>query len=113
MKSTSCKGVEFEIARVSLSGRVEITTKVGALLRELEYRNAGDEVQDRLEAARLDAAIDRAYVDWGLRGIRGLSIDGEVATAANLLERGPEALSREIAAAIRRECSLSEAERKN
>jgi hypothetical protein len=42
-----------------------------------------------------------------------LMIDGEAATAAQLLEKGPEALAREVVNAIKEQCGLSEAERKN
>jgi hypothetical protein len=40
-------------------------------------------------------------------------IDGEPATAARLLEKGPENLTREIVGAIKEQCGLSEPERKN
>ena len=36
------------------------------------------------------------YLQWGLVSIEGLMIDGEPATAARLLEKGPEDLAREV-----------------
>ena len=53
------------------------------------------------------------YLRWALVGVDGLEIDGEAATAEQLLDRGPEELAREIVVAIKEECGLSEAERKN
>ena len=52
-------------------------------------------------------------MEWGLLGIDGLTIDGEAADAASVIERGPEALCREIVHEIRRECGLTDEERKN
>ncbi len=49
----------------------------------------------------------------GWRAVEGLIIDGEAATVTQLLEKGPEDLAREIVGAIREQCGLSEAERKN
>jgi hypothetical protein len=45
--------------------------------------------------------------------ISGLTIDGEPADAANAIARGPEPLCREIVNEVRRECGLTEEERKN
>lgn len=106
-------GVRYEIARISLSRRAEITRRVRTLVAELEYRSAGAELDDRLAAAEAASRVDRAYLEWGLLRVAGLEIDGEPCGVASLVERGPEELSREIAAEIRRQCSLSEDERKN
>jgi hypothetical protein len=86
---------------------------VGALLAELECRAAGAALADRVAAAELECSIDRVYIEWGLKAIENLEIDGEPAGVAALIERGPEALAREIAAAVRARCQLSEEERKN
>jgi hypothetical protein len=45
--------------------------------------------------------------------VEGLTIDGEPATAASVIEKGPVALADEILGAIQRECGLSGDERKN
>jgi hypothetical protein len=45
--------------------------------------------------------------------VTGLEIDGEAATAELLIEKGPDELAREIVAAIRSQCGLNDAERKN
>jgi hypothetical protein len=53
------------------------------------------------------------YLQWGLVKIDGLVIDGEAASTAQLLEKGPEDLAREVVGAIKEQCGLTEAERKN
>ena len=42
-----------------------------------------------------------------------MTIDGDPATPALLIEKGPELLAREIVVRVRAECHLSEDERKN
>ena len=61
----------------------------------------------------LDRKVERAYLEWGLEAIYGLEIDGEPADVGSLIDRGPEGLCREIAEQIRRECFLTEEQRKN
>ena len=58
--------------------------------------------REKLEAAVLAAEIDRVYLEWGLEEIRGLEIDGEAATPAALIEKGPLDLATEILARIKR-----------
>lgn len=107
------KGVRFEVARISLARRAEITRRMRASLSELEFRGGSEDVIERLAASHLEASIDRVYIECGLLAIEGLEIDGERAGAESLVERGPEGLSREIAEAVRRQCRLTEEERKN
>jgi hypothetical protein len=113
VESTLMPGVKYLVRRVSLALRAEITRRVKTLLAELEYREAGDGLDDRLSAALVAAQVDLAYLDWGLARVEGLEIDGQTATVQAVLERGPEALSREIAKVIRDRCQLTEPERKN
>ena len=112
-ESTVCPGVRYVVLRPSLKKRAEITARVRRLLAELEYREAGQTMEDRLAAAELESRIDGLYIEWGLVRLENLEIDGEPCTPALLIEKGPEDLAREIAAAIRNECRLSEEERKN
>jgi hypothetical protein len=112
-ESEAYAGVRYVIRRPSLQGRAEITRKVRQLLAELEYREAGESMEDRLAAAELESRIDAAYLEWGLVRVEGLKIDGAESDTRSLIERGPEDLCREIAAAIRQQCRLSEEERKN
>lgn len=66
-----------------------------------------------MDAALLQAEIDRVYLGWGLRSISGLELDGIPATPDLLAERGPEELFREALAAVRAQTGLSAVERKN
>jgi len=68
---------------------------------------------EKLEAAVLAAEIDRVYLGWGLEEIAGLTIDDEPATPESLIDKGPMDLAREILSRVKRECGLSEDERKN
>jgi hypothetical protein len=45
--------------------------------------------------------------------VSGLTADGEPVDRETVAERAPEALTREMIAAIKHECGLSEEERKN
>ncbi len=113
MVSEAMPGVRYRIARMSFGRRLELTRRVRELTGRLRYLEAGDQIDERAEAAVLANEIEKLYLEWGLREIHGLVIDGQAATTALLVEAGPEALCREISAAIRRECGLSEEERKN
>ncbi|HWR50777.1 MAG TPA: hypothetical protein VN428_06700 [Bryobacteraceae bacterium] len=113
IEAQSVPGVRFTIARMSFGRRLELTKRISAVARKVEYLEAGGDDRERIEAAVLAGEIDRTYLEWGLRGVQGLKINGAEATPADAIERGPEALAREIAAAIKHECGLSEEERKN
>jgi hypothetical protein len=86
---------------------------VRELGRKIEFHQAGDGIQDKIDAALSSGEVDRLYLEWGLIAVEGLTIDGEAASTASAIERGPEALCREIVHEIRRECGLTEEERKN
>ena len=111
--SESTPGVAFTIRRISFGRRMELSRKIREISRNIEFLNAGDNLQERIEANILAQEIDATYLDWGLAGIDGLAIDGEPATPALLLAKGPDALTSEIVLAIKAECGLSEEERKN
>jgi hypothetical protein len=57
--------------------------------------------------------MDRLFLEWGLESVRGLEIDGEDATVASMIDRGPEELVHEALSIVKAECGLSETERKN
>ena len=107
------EGVSYKISRMSFGRRVELTRKVRDLGQRMEFREAGSELSDKLEARLLSCEIDRLYLDWGLVDVFGLNLDGAPATPDALITAGPEDLCREILAAIKVECGLSEEERKN
>jgi poly-gamma-glutamate capsule biosynthesis protein CapA/YwtB (metallophosphatase superfamily) len=111
--SEAIPGVSFAIARMTFGRRLELMKRVRDLAARIEYFDAGRDEKNRMEASLLGAEMDKVYLAWGLEEVRGLVLDGEAATAAALVERGPEALVHEALAAIKAECGLTETERKN
>ncbi len=111
--ATAIEGVRYEIVRVSFGRRIELARRIREIGRKMEYLEAGNDARETLEATVLGAEIDRAYLDWGLVSIEGLEIDGEAATPAALVDRGPVELAMEILARIKSECGMTEDERKN
>jgi hypothetical protein len=111
-ESQAVKGVRFATRRISLSQRIELTKRVRELTLRHEFMKSGD-ASDQLEAALSDLLVRKLYLEWGLIQVEGLAIDGQHATASQLIEKGPEQLSDEIIAALRAEIGLSEEERKN
>jgi hypothetical protein len=106
-------GVKFEIARMSFGRRTELMTRVREIARRMDYLGAGEEAGGKMDAGLLRAEIDRVYVAWGLRAVRGLVVDGREAGPEALAESGPEELFREALALVRSQTGLSEEERKN
>jgi hypothetical protein len=106
-------GVGFVIAKMSLLRRMELIRRIRELSLKCEFLNAGEQADEKLQAALFSAEIDRLYVTWGLQELTGLEVDGVTATPELLVTTGPEDLFREIVAAIKAECGLSEPERKN
>jgi hypothetical protein len=111
--SEGTPGVRYRIARMSFARRLELIRLVRDMAQKIEFLDAGTETRDRIESSVLGAEIDRMYLEWGLQSVEGLTIDGEFATPALLIAKGPESLAREIVGRIRSECHLSEDERKN
>jgi len=106
-------GVAFVVAKMSLLRRMELIRRIRELSLKCEYLTAGEAAEEKLQAALFSAEIDRLYVTWGLQDLTGLEVDGAAATPELLVASGPEDLFREIAAAVKAECGLSEPERKN
>ena len=106
-------GVRYRVRRISVARKIELARRVRDIGRGVEFLEASGDAREKLEAAVLAGEIDRAYLEWGLEAIEGLSIDGEAATPESLIARGPLGLAMEIVARIRGECGLSEEERKN
>ena len=113
IESESMPGVAFTLAKISFARRLELARRVREVAQKIEFLDAGTELKDKVESSILGAEIDRMYLDWGLVSMDGLLIDGEPASTANLVERGPETLTREIIDRVRAVCHLSEDERKN
>ena len=113
VRSESRPEVEFTIARMTFGRRLELMKKVRELAARIEFFEAGKEESNRMEAGLLGAEMDRVFLEWGVEAVRGLEIDGEPATVASMIDRGPEPLVHEALGMVKAECGLSEAERKN
>ena len=113
MESRACEGVRFTIARMSFGRRIELTRRVREIGQRLEFKQASQDSVEQLDAALLAAEIERLYLEWGLVAIDGFEIDGRAAEPASMIARGPENLCREIVGEVKRECGLTEQERKN
>src|ERR1700722_17765615 len=111
--SKAAPGVRFAINRISFGRRMELSRRVREITRKAEFLEASTELHEKIEANILAQEIDAMYLEWGLVRLNGLIIDGESASAARLLEKGPEDVAREIVGAIKEQCGLSTAERKN
>jgi len=109
----TCAGVRFRVARISVARRIELARRIREIGRKVEFLEAGQDPREKLEVAVLVAEIDRVYLEWGLEEIQGLAIDGEEATPAALIEKGPLDLAKEMLGRIKRESGLSEDQRKN
>ena len=107
------EGVRFTVARMTFGRRMELMRLVRQLAAKFEFARAGAGLEDAIQASLLGAEIDELYLRWGFKGIEGLEIDERTANIESLIASGPELLCREVIAAIKRECSLTEEERKN
>ena len=111
-ESPTTPGVTFVLAKMSFGRRVELMRRLREIARQVEFHEAGD-AREKIEAALLTSEIDRLYVIWGLKEVRGLELDGEPASPESLAATGPEELFREAVTMVKAECGLTEAERKN
>lgn len=112
VQSSILTEVEYEIARMSFGRRLELSKRIREATKQLEFLDAGG-VLEKMEAAALSLEIDRIYLNWGLNDVRGIEIDGSRASVQTFIASGPELLVGEALAHIKRECGLSEEERKN
>jgi hypothetical protein len=113
VESQLVEGVSFTVAKMSYGRRVELMRRIRELSRKLEFLDAGSEPGDKMDAALLEAEVNRVHLTWGLHAVSGLTLDGVDATPDLLAESGPEDLFREALAAVRKQTGLTEAERKN
>lgn len=113
VESQISPGVVYVLARMSFGRRIELTKKIRQLAQKAEFLDASTDAQEVTEARVLVAEVERIYLLWGLTEVRGLVLDGKPATPEALVEHGPEGLFREAVEAVKAECGLSEAERKN
>lgn len=113
IESQLARGVTFTVAKMSYGRRLELMRRIREMSRKLDFLDAGCEPGDKMDAALLEAEINRLYLTWGLRAVSGLTLDGADATPDLLAESGPEDLFREALAAVRTQTGLTEDERKN
>ena len=113
IESKIATGVHYRVVKMSFGRRVELTRRIRELATRKEFLEAGEATNEKMEAALLASEIDRIYLMWGLKDVTGLEVDGMPATPESLADSGPEDLLREALAAIKQQCGLSEAERKN
>ena len=113
IQSKTMPVVKFVINRVSFGRRMDLAKRVREISQRVEFLEAGNQLQEKIEANLLRQEIEVTYLRWALVRIDGLTIDGEPATAGVLIDRGPEDLTREIVTAIKAQCGLNEDERKN
>jgi hypothetical protein len=109
----SAAGVRYAIACLTFGRRLDLARRIREIGRKAEFLAAGADARDKLEAAVVGAEVDRAYLEWGLLAVEGLTIDGEAATPQAVVENGPLNLAMEILSRVKSECGLSEIERKN
>jgi hypothetical protein len=111
-ESQTAPGVTFVLSKMSFGRRVDLTRRLREIAQRVEFLEAGD-AAEKISAALLTCEIDRLYVTWGLKEVRGLELDGAPATPEALAEAGPEELFREAVTAVKAECGLTDSERKN
>jgi hypothetical protein len=111
--STVASGVSYIVTKMSFGRRVQLMRRIRELASRKEFVSAGDSPDEQMEAALLASEIDRIYLMWGLKEVTGLEVDGQPATPESLAAYGSEELFREALAAVKHQCGLSEAERKN
>jgi len=111
--SKLAEGVRYTVAKISFGRRVQLTRRIRELASRREFLEAGQSPSDKMDAALISSEIDRIYLLWGLKEVSGLEVDGSPATPETLAESGPENLFLEAVAAVKQQCGLSEAERKN
>ena len=112
-ESKTHPGVRFVINRMSFSRRIDLMRRVREFAPRWECFRAGTTKADEMEAGILSAEIDRLYLEWGLKEVEGLEIDGIPATADSLQQSGPEDLFQEALRYVKAACRLSEQETKN
>jgi hypothetical protein len=111
--SSLAPGVRYTVAKMSFGRRVELTRRIREIATRKEFLDAGESPDEKMEAALLASELERLYLLWGLKEVTGLTLDGSAATPESLATNGPEELFREAVAAVKAQCGLSEAERKN
>jgi hypothetical protein len=112
LDSKRLPGVRFSLRKMSLSQRIDLSSRTRELTLRNEFLKAGN-LTDQMDAGLADLLVEKLYLEWAVAGVTGLRIDGTPASLPLLIERGPDVLVNEILEAIRSQLELSDAERKN
>jgi DNA-binding response OmpR family regulator len=80
IESQIAPGVTYEVQKMSYGRRAELMRRIRELARKQEFQQASQNASDKMDAALLEADVNRVYVTWGLRSIAGLTLDGVEAT---------------------------------
>lgn len=112
-ESASMPGVTYSIQRMSFGRRSDLIQRIRDIASPLQYLEASSDFHEQVAANLLGQQIEELYLRWGLVGIDGLLIDGAPADTDSLIAKGPEGVTKEIVAAIKGQCGLTEEERKN
>ncbi len=92
---------------------MDLLRRIREMAAQMPFLEASGNLLESVEANILGQSIDELYLRWGLTLVEGISVDGGAPTLDALLDRGPEELTREIVAAVKSQCGLSDEERKN
>lgn len=113
LECASMPGVSYTIQRMSFARRSDLIGRIRDIASPLKYLEASTDFHEQVAANLLAQQVEELYLRWGLVRIHGLTIDGLPADVESLIASGPEALTKEIVAAIKLQCGLTEEERKN
>ena len=69
VESRVASGVSYTVARMSFGRRTELMRRIRELAGRMEFLEAGQEPGEKMDAALLQAEIDRLYLTWGLRAV--------------------------------------------
>jgi hypothetical protein len=111
VSSALSPGVIYIIEKMSFVRRLDLMKSIRNLAIQLEFEMAAEK-SDTMTVSVLTAQIDCLYLRWGLREVQGLFIDGNPATPELLTSAGPEELFAEALAAVKRECGLTDVQKK-
>jgi hypothetical protein len=104
-------GVSYVVERMSFGRRIELMKLIREATVKGEFLHAGGE-SGTMSSAITSAEVSRLYVQWGLKEIRGLQIDGASSAPDILIHSGPEELFHEALAFVMSECQLDDKEKK-
>lgn len=111
MNSALCPGVSYLIEKMSFGRRVALMKVIRETTIKSEFLEA-EGSGATMTSAITAAEVSRLYIQWGLKEVSGLLIDGSPSTPESFVASGPEELFHEAFAFVLRECHLNEEEKK-